>query len=42
MHRQEEGRLEKVRMHMKASDQRPQVSAETKGIRLIYIRDYLA
>jgi integrase len=34
--------LEKVRMRAKPTDQRPQVGAQTKGIRLIYIRDYIA
>jgi integrase len=34
--------LEKARMRAKSSDQPPQVSSETKGIRLMYIRDYFA
>lgn len=34
--------LEKARMRSKPTGQHPQVGAETKGIRLIYIRDYLA
>lgn len=34
--------LEKVRMRLKPTQQLPQVGAETKAIRLIYIRDYLA
>lgn len=34
--------LEKVRMRAKRDEQLPQVGPETKGVRLIYIRDYFA
>lgn len=34
--------LEKVRMRTKPSEQPPQVAAQTKAIRLMYIRDYIA